>query len=623
MSKRINEEDRRAIINRTIKVLPNNPSAAGYSAEIIKKHIYQAIAGADEYDSDVNIVQLINACLDDVEVGQQNYADKKVEALNGAILERLSAKQDKTDNGLGTSDKTIIGAVNEVNEKANYNKVEIESNDSDISDLQSRVGTLERTTTAAETPIGRMTGSALPTSEQLNAFVVEKKGRASKANDTIIFILEIANETDKNYKYINSGEEWSSYEIPPIEVASNGTLGLIKGTYSVDGTSDILVDIVSGCITNIYYKNSEGEYVNLRTKINLLDESLKGIINGTQNVGVSTKAINDGSGNEIEKTYAKTSNVYTKGESDNKYLPSTYTNVYYYSNEGIVDDLPSTAEPQFSKTFNAIGEFTLFEAEKQLTAVYNFNKNSIDTSNIWVKASRDCVIGLKMYTFLSGYGTSARTDLSVDLSGDIELKAGVVKKIDIGCIYSALGNNEVKNKVKDWYYKSIYVVTKDSESVTIDVMSNADYPSTFRFNAQSINMGGAKVNGEYVVVEFTSEPQAQIDGIKNAFSQVETKINTTSASPITLADNTSFRLGQITTLTINNATSYPLDFMCEVVFTSGTGFSMDYSALAITFSGDDCDAGVFTPSDAKTYNILFFNNSNNENASLQAIVRGV
>ena len=101
------------------------------------------------------------------------------------------------------------------------------------------------------------------------------------------------------------------------------------------------------------------------------------------------------------------------------------------------------------------------------------------------------------------------------------------------------------------------------------------------------------------------------------------QVDTTSASPITLADNTSFRLGQITTLTINNATSYPLDFMCEVVFTSGSGFSMDYSALTIVFSGDDCDGGVFTPSDAKTYNILFFNNSNNDTASLQAIVRGV
>ena len=104
---------------------------------------------------------------------------------------------------------------------------------------------------------------------------------------------------------------------------------------------------------------------------------------------------------------------------------------------------------------------------------------------------------------------------------------------------------------------------------------------------------------------------------------VQTIIDTTSASPITLADNTSFRLGQITTLTINNATSYPLDFMCEVVFIAGASISIDYSALSLTFSGDDVDNNVFVPQANKTYNILFFNNSNNDTSSLQAIVRGV
>lgn len=100
-------------------------------------------------------------------------------------------------------------------------------------------------------------------------------------------------------------------------------------------------------------------------------------------------------------------------------------------------------------------------------------------------------------------------------------------------------------------------------------------------------------------------------------------INTTSASPINLADNTSFRLGAITTLTINNATSYPLDFMCEVVFIAGASISIDYSALSLTWSGDDVENNVFIPQANKTYNILFFNNSNSDTASLQAIVRGV
>ena len=104
---------------------------------------------------------------------------------------------------------------------------------------------------------------------------------------------------------------------------------------------------------------------------------------------------------------------------------------------------------------------------------------------------------------------------------------------------------------------------------------------------------------------------------------VQTIIDTTSASPITLANNTSFRLGEITTLIINNATSYPLDFMCEVIFIAGASISIDYSALSLTFSGDDVNNNVFVPQANKTYNILFFNNSNNDTASLQAIVRGV
>ena len=101
-------------------------------------------------------------------------------------------------------------------------------------------------------------------------------------------------------------------------------------------------------------------------------------------------------------------------------------------------------------------------------------------------------------------------------------------------------------------------------------------------------------------------------------------VNTTATSPITLANNTSFRLGTISALTINNPSSYELDFECEVIFTADTGISMTYSAVAPTWSGDDVSGGVFTPVDGKTYNILFFNNATAvATPSIQAIVRGV
>lgn len=106
--------------------------------------------------------------------------------------------------------------------------------------------------------------------------------------------------------------------------------------------------------------------------------------------------------------------------------------------------------------------------------------------------------------------------------------------------------------------------------------------------------------------------------------QDKVAVDTTSTSPITLANNTSFRLGTISSLTISAPSEYSLDFECEVIFTAGTGISMTYSAVSPTWSGDDVSGGVFTPIDGKTYNILFFNNATAvATPSIQAIVRGV
>ena len=101
-------------------------------------------------------------------------------------------------------------------------------------------------------------------------------------------------------------------------------------------------------------------------------------------------------------------------------------------------------------------------------------------------------------------------------------------------------------------------------------------------------------------------------------------VDTASTSPITLANNTSFRLGTISALTINAPSSYDLDFECEVIFTADSTISMTYSAVSPTWSGDDVSGGVFTPVASKTYNILFFNNATAvATPSIQAIVRGV
>lgn len=346
--------------------------------------------------------------------------------------------------------------------------------------------------------IGQLSGKTLPTDEELNTYVEQVAGREPQNSDVVIFILQITGQTDKNYKYIYSVDGWNYYEIPPIEEAGNGSLGIIKGTFGINSTNNILVDIAGGEIKGIYYLDNSGTYQNIRTKINLLDVTQTNIINGTQVVGISTKALQDQLGNVINLTYAKQSDVYTKTESDSKYLPSTYTNIYYYSADGLVDDIPTTPTSgiQFSKTVKTIGTTNIFSINKTLEGNYNFTKNSTDVSAIWVSASRDCALEFKLTTKIKKSETP-ETLLSVDLTGEINLVKDTPTLINISSVYSALGNTVFKASAGDIFSKIFDVITTDITETTIDVYSNAIYPSSFNLSAQSIvfdinTVGGLK-----------------------------------------------------------------------------------------------------------------------------------
>lgn len=132
--------------------------------------------------------------------------------------------------------------------------------------------------------------------------------------------------------------------------------------------------------------------------------------------------------------------------------------------------------------------------------------------------------------------------------------------------------------------------------------------------------------------QWTNDNFAKWNAVKNQFEDsgksasdfaTPIAIDTTSISPITLADNKWFRLGTIASLTLNNPATVSEDFTCMLSFTADTNIAMDYSALSITWSGDDIGTNGFEPVDGKSYDIVFYNNSATSTASLQAIVRGV
>lgn len=433
--------------------------------------------------------------------------------LRGLITELSALIGSLSD--LTTDEKsTIIKAINEVDKHADFNTANIASNEQDISNLQARVTTIENTMVGAETPVGTLKGTSLPTDDELTAFTVSELGRNPKPNDSIIFTLEIVGATDKNYKYIyDSNNKWGSYEIPPLEQASNGSLGIIKGTFGIGSTNNILVDITGGEIKNIYYKDSEGVYRNIQTKISLIDVLQTNIVNGTQVVGISTKALQDQLGNVINLTYAMQSDVYTKTQSDSKYLPITYTNIYYYSADGFVENVPTTPASgiQFTKTVNAIGTATVFSIDRVLTSNYNFTKNSTDRSAIWVSANRKCSVQFRLTTKVKKAG-QAETLLSAELTNEIALAADTPAMIEIPAVYSALGNNSLKATAGDTFTKTFDVITTESTATTINVYSNAVYPSSFNLVAQSITFDVNTLNGMKSINVLTSDWTANADG---------------------------------------------------------------------------------------------------------------
>ena len=203
----------------------------------------------------VNIDVLPSSSLDnDVPKTADEWADTqaKINSLTAqinALINAVAQRQTIDDESLRTTAKQIVPAINEVNEHTN-------TNTSDISNLQTAVQFLKENISTGENYIGTMSGATLPTDSELTAFVAANTdpSREPKAGDMILFEQIIAGATDKAFKYIWKVETktWGSYEIPPIEKASNGSAGLVAGTYLVEGLNyPVVVDIVGGNVQNI------------------------------------------------------------------------------------------------------------------------------------------------------------------------------------------------------------------------------------------------------------------------------------------------------------------------------------------------------------------------------------
>ena len=411
-----------------------------------------------------------------------------LEEINGrlnAIDEDLAKKQNIQDDTLETTAKTIVGAINENKGKIDTNTQDIETNRQNIATNRNDIDFLIQNMQMSEEYIGQLRGTTLPSNSQLTQFVKDNTdpSREPKNGDVIIFILEVDGGTDKNYKYFYTSTQWQGYEIPPLETASNGSLGIMQGTYGI-ANYETLVDISGGEILNIYVKDNNNDYRNLREYINTTTTNIADIVSGNTSVGIALRAVADGLGNNIVNTYLTQTAGATKDFVRKYALPREFNDIFYISKDGYSREISTDVAPQFSVETNNIGDFTLFDVIKTNDCEYELSrKNSADNA-IYISASRDCIATFRLSTQARNVGQDW-VDLDVELSNPISMIAGQLHRVDFSSIFTYLGEKVLDLKVGDMLRQTLEVVMQEITPTTFNVYSNETYPSIFNINTLS------------------------------------------------------------------------------------------------------------------------------------------
>ena len=496
--------------------------------------------------------------------------------LGVAITDLSVSKQDKTDNNLATSDKTVVGAINELNTQVGINTTNIGTNADDISALDTRVAHVEDIIGSGEDYIGTMSGTLDPTdiedfaelSADLTAFVLTKRPSV-EGGDVVIYTQQIAHGTDKSYKFIYSGaeDEWTFYEIPPVEKAGNDTYGIIKGSYDAeDTTTKTQVNIVNGEIKDITMIDSLGnhqdiaDYVNTQASritsvkadvdtntrniatntqnissntsaIGTLDTTVGNIIDGTTAVGYAKQAEKDSLNRNIAQTYMTQNLGATKQELYDYALPRTFNDVSFVgADHEFVDTVPDSEVALYSATSTLVGDTQLFYIEKTIDDAYFelANKNSY-SDTLYVSASADCTVSFRVITQV--YHNATWTTVNTELTEPVTFESGVIRRVEFGSTMNSL--NQVLDVIPEDKIKQTFEVqTSVSTPITFSVWSNSTYPSAFYLNTTSqvivVSQGalgempvyiltGTSVNGDIV---FTIPSEREFNSNVNSLYQL-------------------------------------------------------------------------------------------------------
>ena len=251
--------------------------------------------GGSDYKFTFEVLKAVAKVNPDAVIGMEHLTEDVKEAIEAAGNIDLSGKQDKTDNGLVTTDKTIVGAINELFQDVDSGKQLIADaiDDSSINKnstfsamseaiegIQSQVTTLQL---EATTNRGNLTtvltdeGVELTGDETLADLIVktdeefdDKKNEIDNIRSTIVNILEnkgvevnpedgldsildnISNIKRSAYPdWYSEGDAWISATSVPVNICSSPAAVVDENIYLMGGYTG------SSTIGNIYKYNTK------------------------------------------------------------------------------------------------------------------------------------------------------------------------------------------------------------------------------------------------------------------------------------------------------------------------------------------------------------------------------
>lgn len=271
-------------LNNTVKDINENQlPAVRASIDIIKQVVGNKDSGlVQKVEHNSLATQVLDKGLRTVK--------ENLQTTNNKVTNLSNNKQDKAININGITEKTVEGALQELNGKSNTNAESITDLKAADEELTTKVRNLEQSAYGGETPIGTYPSAAtLPTDAQLTAFVQQEVSRTPKLGDVVLFTQVVTGGTDKSYKFMYTATGWSNYVIPTVESATNTDKGIIQGTVG-DTTGNIQVSIVDGKVADILvkydttYKSIKTLLDGLVTKINNAQSTADNVIKKYNNV---------------------------------------------------------------------------------------------------------------------------------------------------------------------------------------------------------------------------------------------------------------------------------------------------------------------------------------------------